>query len=76
MRPDTALYTLYLRALVQQDKWEAAETLFQRMLAGTDAARPNALTVNYLLQFQVSVCKCIYCMYMLYVYMYVCILYM
>ena len=56
MRPDTALYTLYLRALVQQDKWEAAETLFQRMLAGTDAARPNALTINYLLQFQVRVC--------------------
>ena len=67
MRPDTALYTLYLRALVQQDKWEAAETLFQRMLAGTDAARPNALTINYLLQFQV----CVY-VYMYTVYIYEC----
>ena len=66
MRPDTALYTLYLRALVQQDKWEAAETLFQRMLAGTDAARPNALTINYLLQFQV----CVY-VYMYTVYIYI-----
>ena len=62
MRPDTALYTLYLRALVQQDKWEAAETLFQRMLAGTDAARPNALTINYLLQFQVRVCVWVHTM--------------
>lgn len=51
-RPDTALYTLYLRALLQQSKWDEAETLLNRMVTGKDAAKPNSLTLNYYLQYQ------------------------
>ena len=50
--PDTALYTLYLRALLQQSKWDEAETLFNKMLIGKDSARPNSFTLNYLVQYQ------------------------
>ncbi len=50
--PATALYTLYLRALLQQNKWEEAEQLFSRMMIGKDCARPNSFTLNYLLQYQ------------------------
>ena len=50
--PDTALYTLYLRALLQQSKWEEAEALFNKMLIGKDSARPNSFTLNYLIQYQ------------------------
>lgn len=52
MSPDTALYTLYLRALCQQNKWEEAEKLFTEMVTGKYATRPNTVTLNYFLQYQ------------------------
>ena len=52
-RPDAALYTLYLRALLQQGKWEEGNALLARMLAGKERARPNSQTLNYVLQYQV-----------------------
>jgi pentatricopeptide repeat protein len=52
-RPDAALYTLYLRALLQQGKWDEGNALLARMLAGKERARPNSQTLNYVLQYQV-----------------------
>lgn len=51
-RPDTALYTLKLRALLQQDKWTEGIQLFNGMMSGKEAARPNLQTCNILLQYQ------------------------
>ena len=51
--PDTALVTLQLRALLQQGKWDEADALFRQMRRGRGVPRPNAVTLNYLLQFQV-----------------------
>lgn len=52
-RPDTALYTLYLRALLQQGKWDEGNGLFARMLAGRERARPNGHTLSCVLRYQV-----------------------
>ena len=52
-RPDTALYTLYMRALLQQGKWTEGTALFARMLAGKEFARPNHHTLNCIMQYQV-----------------------
>lgn len=52
-QPDTALYTLLMRALLQQGKWAEGTALFQRMLTEKDAARPNQLTLHYLVQYQI-----------------------
>ena len=53
-RPDAALYTLFLRALLQQNKWQEGMLLFRRMLVGKEAmGRPNHHTLNCLLQHQV-----------------------
>lgn len=41
---------------MQQGKWAAAESVFERMLAGRDAARPNGITLNYVLQYEVFYC--------------------
>ena len=54
-RPDAALYTLFLRALLQQNKWQEGMLLFRRMLVGKEVmGRPNHHTLNCLLQYQVS----------------------
>ena len=53
-KPDAALYTLFLRALLQQGKWAEGMQLFRRMLTGKAACgRPNHHTLNTLLQYQV-----------------------
>eukprot|EP00596_Hydrurales_sp_CCMP1899_P000225 CAMPEP_0119036792 /NCGR_PEP_ID=MMETSP1177-20130426/4743_1 /TAXON_ID=2985 /ORGANISM="Ochromonas sp, Strain CCMP1899" /LENGTH=1022 /DNA_ID=CAMNT_0006997161 /DNA_START=227 /DNA_END=3295 /DNA_ORIENTATION=- len=53
-KPDVALYTLFLRALLQQGKWQEGMLLFRRMLNGKEiAGRPNHHTLNCLLQYQV-----------------------
>lgn len=52
-RPDTALCTLWLRALLQQGKWTAGLDLLHRMTKGKEFAKPNIQTYNYLLQYQV-----------------------
>ena len=53
-RPDVALYTLFLRALLQQNKWQEGMLLFRRMLIGKEiVGRPNHHTLNCLLQYQV-----------------------
>ena len=52
-RPDTALLTLYMRALLQQGKWPEALTLYRNMADGVETARPNVQTMNCLLQFQI-----------------------
>ena len=53
-KPDAALYTLFLRALLQQGKWAEGMQLFRRMLTGKEACgRPNHHTLNTLLQYQV-----------------------
>ena len=53
-RPDAALYTLFLRALLQQGKWAEGMQLFRRMLTGkASCGRPNHHTLNTLLQYQV-----------------------
>jgi pentatricopeptide repeat protein len=50
-KPDVALYTLFLRALLQQGKWQEGMLLFRRMLNGKEiAGRPNHHTLNCLLQ--------------------------
>ena len=49
--PDTALCTLFLRALLQQGRWEAAYTHFDDMIGGPAIGRPNIQTYNYLLQY-------------------------
>ena len=52
-RPDVALYTLFLRALLQQNKWQEGMLLFRRMLIGKEiVGRPNHHTLNCLLQYQ------------------------
>lgn len=53
--PDTALYTLLLRALLQQKKWAEGSKLFNQMLEGTDeTSRANIQTINCFMQYQVS----------------------
>ena len=52
-QPDTALYTLLLRALLQQNKWDEGYSLIKKMALGRQPARPNFHTLNYLLQAQV-----------------------
>ena len=49
--PDVALCSLWLRALLQQDKWAEGEELLRRMRVG-EYCPPNAQTLNCLLQFQ------------------------
>lgn len=51
--PDTALYTLLLRALLQQNKWGEGYALLKRMSNGNENSRPNFVTMNYLLRSQV-----------------------
>jgi hypothetical protein len=46
--------------LLQGGKWDQAKEVFKRMLTGKDAARANAVTLNYLLQFQVELIYIIY----------------
>merc|ERR1711871_1716212 len=50
---DTALYTLLLRALLQQGKWSEGYSLLKKMSEGSDRSRPNFVTCNYLLRSQV-----------------------
>jgi pentatricopeptide repeat protein len=50
-KPDTALYTLYLRALLQQGKWDEGAALFQRMIGGQEHAGVSHLTVSYMAQY-------------------------
>lgn len=52
-KPDTVLYTLRLRAQLQQNKWEEGMELFEDMRSGGVPAKPNFHTYNTLLQFQV-----------------------
>lgn len=49
---DVALCSLWLRALLQQGRWDEGEELMKRMLSG-EYPRPNQQTYNYLLQYQV-----------------------
>lgn len=51
-RPDAALCTLQLRALLQQGSWVQARDFFESMEAGVYLARPNDQTLNCLLQYQ------------------------
>ena len=52
-KPDTVLYTLLLRAQLQQGKWEEGMTLFENMKSGKVTAKSNLYTYNVVLQFQV-----------------------
>jgi pentatricopeptide repeat protein len=52
--PDTALYTLLLRALLQQNKWKEGYSLLKRMSEGSKNSQPNFITMNYLLKSQVA----------------------
>lgn len=52
-KPDTVLYTLRLRAQLQQGKWEEGMELFEDMKSGGVPAKPNFHTFNTVLQFQV-----------------------
>eukprot|EP01037_Dinobryon_pediforme_P026156 gene26156-28577_t len=49
---DVALCSLWLRALLQQGRWDEGEELMKRMLSG-EYPRPNQQTYNYLLQYQI-----------------------
>lgn len=51
--PDVALCSLWLRALLQQDKWTEGDELLRRMRTG-EYAKPNQQTLNYLLQYQIQ----------------------
>ena len=53
LTPDTALCTLWLRALLQQGKWNEGNELFRRMKIGSEYPKPNQQTYNYLLQYQI-----------------------
>jgi len=52
-KPDTVLCTLWLRALLQQGKWNDGDVLLKKMIAGREFGKPNQQTYNYLLQFQI-----------------------
>lgn len=52
-QPDTALYSLLLRALLQQGKWNEGYALLKKMSEGNARSRPNFVTCNYLLRSQV-----------------------
>ena len=52
-KPDTALCSLNLRALLQQKKWEQAYAFCKLMEEGKILSFPNIQTLNYLLQYQV-----------------------
>ena len=52
-KPDAVLYTLKLRAMLQQDNWTEALELFEAMKNGKTEAQPNFYTYNTLLQFQI-----------------------
>lgn len=53
-KPDTALYTLLLRAFLQQGKWTEGNKLFAQMNDGRDGVAPaNAFTIGTMLQYQV-----------------------
>jgi len=56
-QPDTALYTILLRALLQQDKWPEAYSLFKKMMSGNKHVKPNFQTCNCLLRYQVKARK-------------------
>eukprot|EP01042_Synura_sphagnicola_P000636 gene636-700_t len=51
-RADTAMYTVMLRGLLQQNKWKEGYALFNRMLVGPKQTRPNKHTMNVLLMNQ------------------------
>lgn len=52
--PDVALCTLWLRALLQQGKWEEGNSLLEQMLSRqAKFPKPNQQTYNYLLQYQI-----------------------
>ena len=53
VKPDTVLYSLLLRALLQQGKWFEGEDLFRRMKSGKELAEPNQYTFGWMLQFYV-----------------------
>jgi len=50
---DAVLCTLWLRALLQQNKWAEGLELVRKMESGKEFARPNQQTYNCLLQYQV-----------------------
>lgn len=53
-RLDTTISTLYLRALLQQGKWDMAMGYLSSMERTSDeSTRPNEHTLNILLQYQV-----------------------
>jgi pentatricopeptide repeat protein len=52
-KPDIVLYTLRLRAILQQGNWAEGLELLENMKQGKEAVRPNIHTYNMLLQFQV-----------------------
>lgn len=56
-RPDTVLGTLWLRALLQQDKWDKGLELLEKMEKSANFEKPNQYTFNYLLQYQVAAGK-------------------
>merc|ERR1711871_1754820 len=49
-QPDAALYSLLLRALLQQGKWNEGYALLKKMSEGNARSRPNFVTCNYLLR--------------------------
>lgn len=53
-QPDTVLYTILLRALLQQNKWAESYALFKKMTSGNNNVKPNFQTCNTLLRFQVK----------------------
>jgi pentatricopeptide repeat protein len=52
-KPDTVVYSLLLRALLQQGKWSEGEDLFRRMKNGQEFAKPNQYTFGWMLQFYI-----------------------
>jgi pentatricopeptide repeat protein len=52
-KPDAVLYTLKLRAMLQQDNWTESMELFEDMKSGKIEAEPNFYTYNTLMQFQI-----------------------
>jgi pentatricopeptide repeat protein len=53
VKPDTVIYSLLLRALLQQGKWMEGEDLFRRMKNGQELAKPNQYTFGWMLQFYI-----------------------
>ena len=53
-RPDAVMCTQWLRALLQQGKWDEAQSLLERMKASGEFTQPSSQRYSWLLHYQVS----------------------